>query len=127
MTDYYKLASMKKLMFETDKGRLNIYDLWDLSLSDLNDTAMMLDDKLKKDRKSFLEVETQEDATIRLKFNIVLDVIETRQNSVKEKLARQEKQEKAQVYKDLLRDAELRELKALSPEELKAKLAELDA
>ena len=51
----YKKALKMKLRFATSKGKLTTEDLFDLSLTDLNNIAIALDKKLSESpRKSFI-------------------------------------------------------------------------
>lgn len=75
----YKEASKQKLRFQTNKGTLTLEQLWDLSLSDLDNLAVNLDETYKKSKgKSFLDKKTASDKTIKLQFDIVLDVLQTK-------------------------------------------------
>lgn len=123
----YKKALRNKLRFSTTKGKLTTEDLFDLSLSDLNNLAIALDKKLSETpRKSFISdiaPDTQEDE---LRFNIVKDIITLK---LAERNAAQNAQakaaEKAQLL-EILHRKKNEALETLSVEEIEAKLASLE-
>lgn len=123
----YKKALRTKLRFGTTKGKLTTEDLFDLSLTDLNNLAINLDKKLSETpRKSFISdiaPDTQEDE---LRFNIVKDIITLKlaerdaANNAKAKAA-----EKAQLL-EILHRKKNEALENLSVAEIEAKLANLE-
>ena len=123
----YKKALKMKLRFATTKGKLTTEDLFDLSLTDLNNIAIALDKKLSESpRKSFISdiaPDTEEDE---LRFNIVKDVINTKlieRNNAQN--AKAKAAEKAQLL-EILHRKENQALENMSVDELKAKLAALE-
>ena len=75
----YKQASKNKLRFDTEKGSLTVEQLWDLPMTVLDRTAMALQGAYKiSGKKSFLEARSQKDKELKLKFNIVLDILTTK-------------------------------------------------
>jgi len=77
--DVYKKAAQQKLRFTTSKGTLTAEQLFDLSLSDLDNLAVSLDSSYEESKgKSFLKKRTTKDATIKLQFDIVFDVLQTK-------------------------------------------------
>ena len=123
----YKKALRTKLRFSTTKGKLTTEDLFDLSLTDLNNLAIALDKKLSETpRKSFisdLTPDTQEDE---LRFNIVKDVITLKlveRNAAQN--AKVKAAEKAQLL-EILHRKKNEALENLSVEEIEAKIAELE-
>lgn len=76
----YKQAAQLGLRFQSPKGSLTVEQLFGLSLSDLDNMAVTLSDSYEKSKgKSFLEKRTTKDAGIKLQFDIVLDVLRTKQ------------------------------------------------
>ncbi len=75
----YKSATQRKLRFITAKGLLSTEQLWDLSLAELDILAVNLE-KLTEEtpQKSFLDKKTEGDKTSKLKFDIVLDILNTK-------------------------------------------------
>jgi hypothetical protein len=75
----YKEASKTKLRFNTSKGVLTVEQLWDLSLPDLDSLAVSLEETHKNSKgKSFLDIKTTKDKSIKLQFDIVLDILNTK-------------------------------------------------
>jgi endonuclease IV len=84
----YKSAAQQKLRYQTTKGLLNTEQLWDLSLNELDSLAVALETEHQQSgKKSFLAKTSAKDKTAKLKFDIVLDVLNT-------------KSEEAQALKD---------------------------
>jgi len=77
--EMYKEANKQKLRFQTNKGLLSTEQLWDLSLTDLDTLAVSLESAHKNSKgKSFLEKRTTTDKGLKLKFDIVLDVLQSK-------------------------------------------------
>lgn len=75
----YKLATQQKLRFQTSKGLLSIEQLWDLSLEDLDVLAVSLEAQHKESgKKSFLIKTSVKDKTAKLRFDVVLDILNTK-------------------------------------------------
>lgn len=75
----FKLASQQKLRFQTNKGLLSTEQLWDLSLEDLDALAVSLETEHKQSaKKSFIVKTTLKDKTAKLRFDVVLDVLNTK-------------------------------------------------
>lgn len=75
----FKLASQQKLRFQTNKGLLSVEQLWDLSLDDLDALAVSLETEHKQSgKKSFLIKTSTKDRTTKLRFDVVLDVLNTK-------------------------------------------------
>lgn len=96
----FEKASRKKLRFETSKGNLTVEDLWDVPLIStkggisLDDIAKDLNKKLKEsDTESFVVKDKKDDSCIRLKFDIVIHIINV-------KLEERDKAEKLKINKE---------------------------
>lgn len=75
----YKQASKERLRIQTTKGLLSVEQLWDLSLEDLDALAVSLEQEYKNSKgKSFLASKTKKDKTIKLKFDVTLDILNTK-------------------------------------------------
>jgi hypothetical protein len=75
----YKQATKEKLRFSTSKGLLSTEQLWDLSLTDLDTLAVSLEAEHKSSgKKSFLDTKSIKDKTSKLRFDVVLDVLNTK-------------------------------------------------
>lgn len=123
----YKKALRMKLRFATSKGKLTTEDLFDLSLTDLNNMAVALDKKLSESpRKSFISdvaPDTQEDE---LRFNIIKDIITTKLAERNEaQNAKAKAAEKAQLL-EIIHRKKNQAMENMSIDELEAKLAALD-
>lgn len=80
--DMFMQAAKKKLRFDSAKGYLSAEDLFDLPLRsgvggpNLDNIAIALDKKIKEgDGRSFVDESKTGDATLQLKFDIVMFVI----------------------------------------------------
>ena len=123
----YKKALKMKLRFAKTKGKLTTEDLFDLSLTDLNNIAIALDKKLSESpRKSFISDIAPDTAEDELRFNIVKDVINTklveRSNAQN---AKAKAAEKAQLL-EIIHRKKNQAMENMSVEELEAKLASLE-
>lgn len=75
----FKLASQQKLRFQTNRGSLSTEQLWDLSLSELDELAVSLETEHKESgKKSFLVTKSIKDKTAKLRFDVVLDILTTK-------------------------------------------------
>lgn len=75
----YKSASQQKLRYQTQKGLLTTEQLWDLTLKELDSLAVALEvEHQQSGKKSFLTKTSAKDKTAKLKFDIVLDVLNTK-------------------------------------------------
>ena len=65
----YKLATQQKARFQTKRGLLSTEQLWDLSLNELDELAVSLENEYKESgKKSFLVAKSVKDKTTKLKF-----------------------------------------------------------
>lgn len=115
----YKLAAQQKLRISTSRGLLSVEQLYDLPIAELDSLAVKLEDDYKNSKgKSFIAKKTEKDKTIKLQFDIVLDVLTTK---VELQEASQNAQEiKAHNQKILAKiaDAQDKQLDNLSVKEL---------
>ncbi len=75
----YKKANKQKLRFATNVGSLTAEQLWDLPVTDLDTLAISLQQEYKDSgKKSFLVKTTTKDKTTKLRFDIVVDVLNTK-------------------------------------------------
>lgn len=95
----YKEAVKQKLRFQTSKGLLTLEQLFDLSLTDLDSLAVSLQDAYENSKgKSFLEKKTLKDKGLKLQFDIVLDVLNTKAEELDEaKTAAENKAHNAEI------------------------------
>ena len=75
----YKEASKQKLRISTSRGPLTVEQLWDLSISNLDTLAVSLEEEYKNSKgKSFVVKKTVKNKTVKLKFDVVLDILTTK-------------------------------------------------
>lgn len=90
----YKQGIREKVRFTTKKGELSIEQLWDLGLEPLNTLAVELDDQYNESgKKSFLVTRSEKDKTIKLKLDIVLDVLNTKKEEAEARKIEKERKE----------------------------------
>ncbi len=118
----YKEASRLSLRFQTSKGPLTVEQLWTLSLNDLDALAAGLDTALDKSTKSFIGKKTKEDKLLKLRFDIVIDIINTLLAEQEEDANKTKDKKYNEKIASLILEKEEEELKKLSVDELKAKL-----
>jgi hypothetical protein len=119
----YKEASKLKLRFQTTKGELTTEQLWDLSLQELDALAVSLEGEYKKSgKKSFLDKKSEKDKVIKLKFNIVVDILTTKVEAVEVSQKEVERKEHNEKILRLIKAKQDSELEDKSVEELTAML-----
>lgn len=118
----YKQASKEKVRFETVRGVLSTEQLWDCPITMLDRIALTLQEQWKESgKKSFLEVKSKKDKTIKLKFDIVLDILNSKvEESNAERDVEQVKQHNAKIdaiiavkQEDALSDKSIEELEKM--------------
>mgnify|MGYP003424402962 CR=1 FL=1 len=119
----YKEASRLNLRFQTNAGPLTVEQLWQLPLAVLDTLVVSLDEAYKNSKgKSFLEKRTTKDKTLKLQFDIALDVLQTKAEEAD--LLKQAKEDKEHNNKiiALIKEKQDGELKGKSITELEAML-----
>jgi len=115
----YEIASKLKLRFQTNKGTLSTEQLWDLTLEDLDNLAVSLDKEYKESgKKSFLEKITEKDKMAKLKFDIVLDILDTKKEENEAILEAKERKEHNEKIFNLIAEKQDEALKGKSIKEL---------
>lgn len=115
----YKQASKLKLRFHTTKGMLSVEQLWDLSLTDLDSLAVSLESSYKNSKgKSFLDKKTSKNKTIKLQFDIALDILNTKVEELEAAQAEAENKAHNQKILGLIKEKQDDELKGRSIKEL---------
>lgn len=132
MTDLFVIASRKKFRFTSERGELNVEQLWDLPLTskngfNLNAVAIAVNSELKGlAEESFVETSSNpRRRELEQMLEIVKFIIATKQDETKaasERLARQAMRRKLQ---EAIEAKEDQALVGSSIEELKAQLAAL--
>jgi len=119
----FKECSRRKLRFKTASGLLSVEQLWDLHLEQLDVLAVSLEkDVNEAPKKSFLVKTSNEDKIAKLKFDIVLDVLNTRIKERDEYLEQKANKEQNEKILSLISEKQDESLKGKSIEELKAML-----
>lgn len=119
----FKQASKVKLRFQTNKGVLTTEQLWDLSLSELDSLAVSLEAAHDRSaRKSFLAKSSDKDRTAKLRFDVVLDVLNTRAAEEEAATTAKENKEYNSKIIALIAEKQNESLKGKSVEELEAML-----
>lgn len=117
----YKKAAQIKLRFSTTRGNLNVEQLFDLTINELDSLAVALEEAYKNSKgKSFLDKRTVKDATIKLQFDIVLDVLNTKVEERDALATARENKEHNNKILNLIAKKEEATLETLSVSELKA-------
>ena len=119
----YKAAARLKLRFPSPKGELTAEQLWSVSINDLNNMAVTLHAQYEQSGgKSFLVENTEKDKTAKLRFDIVLDVLQTKVEE--QKASRNAAQNKAHNEKimSLIEQKKNDKLSTMSVEDLEKML-----
>ena len=116
----FKLASQLKLRFQTNKGLLSSEQLWDLTLSELDDLAVKFENDYKESgKKSFLVKRTNKDVVSKLKFDITLDILQTKVDESEAESKRLENKAHNAKILSLIAEKQNEELKTKSISDLK--------
>jgi hypothetical protein len=119
----YKLASKLKLRVNTSKGSLTVEQLWDLSLEDLDKLAVELEEQYKSSgKKSFLVKKSAKDQSLKLRFDIVEDILTTKLNAAEEASTAMEIKKHNQSILTLIEEKRMEEVKGKSIAELEKML-----
>lgn len=115
----FKQASQQKLRFQTNKGLLSVEQLWDLSLEDLDHLAVILETEHKQSgRKSFILKTSEKDKVSKLRFDVVLEVLNTKLEEAEAQLRAQEIKEHNKKIIALIADKKDESLKKKSIKQL---------
>jgi len=117
----YKEASKQGLRVDTSKGSLSVEQLWSLDLKELDALAVSLEDKHKNSKgKSFLEKRTTADKGLKLQFDIVLDILQTKADAAESSKNAREIKEHNEKIITLISEKKDGELKGKSIKQLEA-------
>lgn len=121
----YKQAAALKLRFATSKGNLTVEQLFDLSLTDLDKVAVGLKKEYEESGKqSFLTTRSVKDKEAKLRFDIALDVLNTKVEEAEELKLKKERKERNQKILAIIEDKKDEALKGKSVKALEALLEE---
>lgn len=116
---YYKQGTREKLRFSTKKGELSIENLWDLGLETLNDIAVDLYNQYESSgKKSFLVNRSEKDKIIKLKLDVILDILNTKKEEAEQRRTEKERKEHNQKIDELIERKKQGELEGKTVEEL---------
>lgn len=119
----FKQATKEKLRFQTSKGNLTTEQLWDLSLTDLDNLAVELQNQYEESgKKSFLVKRSIKDKTTKLKFDVVLDILQTKSEELEEAKQKAEDKKHNEEIMQLIIEKQKEGLKGKSIKQLEAML-----
>lgn len=119
----YKEAAQLKLRFTTSKGLLTVEQLFDLTLPELDALAVALDNEYKESgKKSFLVKRTSKDKIAKLKFDIAIDVLNTKAEEAEVKTQESERKAYNEKIFAAIANSEEKELSNKTPEQLRKML-----
>ena len=119
----FKQATKEKLRFQTNKGLLSAEQLWDLSLADLDNLAVELQEKYEESgKKSFLVKRSVKDKTAKLRFDVVLDVLQTKSDEMEEAKQKAEDKKHNEEIMQLIVEKQKEGLKGKSIKQLESML-----
>lgn len=119
----YKDAVRQKLRFQTIKGPLSAEQLWDLTLPELDTLAVSLEEEhATSGKKSFLVKRSTKDKTAKLKFEVVLDVLQTKAEEAEQAAQAKADKEHNNKIMEVLAGKEDEELRGKTPRQLRAML-----
>lgn len=125
--DMFILATRKKFRFESTKGQLQLEDIFDLSLTALDNIAVSLDEKIQQlGRKTFIDKRTSSTTELEIKLEIIKYVIETKQKEEEERKVKQAKTEQKEFLKTLREKKQIQQFEGLSLEDIEKQLAALE-
>jgi hypothetical protein len=123
----FEAASRKKLTFKLNNGVVKTEDLWDLGLETLDKVALALNKEIKNsDEGTFLNKKTTANTTLNLQFEIVLHIIDVKQEEQEKKKLAKERAEKRAQLKELIGKKIRNAQEEKSIDELERELALLD-
>lgn len=127
MSEMFEKAARQKLRFSTPVGNIGVEELWELPLTagpkqaSLDALAIQLDKEQKEaGTTSFVKKQVKGEPITKLKFDIVLRVIEVRQAEAEIADQKRDNAEKKQKLLKLIAEKQDESLKGKSVEELLA-------
>jgi phosphoribosylanthranilate isomerase len=128
----FEKATRLKLRFQSNSGMLNVEDLWDLDLSnerrtvDLNRLAKSLNKKIKEnDEFDFVSEKSSEDQILKLKFDIVLHIIDVKKDERAKTIDRTKRKLKEEKIMEIINQKKDEDLNNKSISELEKELLKL--
>lgn len=118
-------ATRLKLRFESNKGLLSVEQVWDLSLTALNEMAKSLSRQVKAaetDEEDFIGTKSNVDSELQLRFDVVKHIIGVKLKERDDSKDAAERKANNQVILELIQRKKQQELENKSVEELEALL-----
>lgn len=118
-------ATRLKLRFESNKGLLSVEQVWDLSLTALNEMAKSLSRQVKAaetDEEDFIGTKSAVDSELQLRFDVVKHIIGVKLKERDDSKDAAERKANNQVILELIQRKKQQELEGKSVEELEALL-----
>ena len=124
----FEKSARLKLRFDSPMGTLTSEDVWDMPLTGLNTMAKSLNKKVKEiEEEDFLESEENKGIVeAKLKFDIVLHVLRTKQAENKAAMEAETRKETKQKILAILEKKKDEGLESKTEEELHEELKKLD-
>lgn len=123
MEKMFENGLKRKFRFKTDRGLVTMENLYDLNLRALNAIAKSLNKELKQDEEEdFLEENSKEFSETKMKFDIVLYILNSKKDEKKKKDQEQKKKLEKDKLLTLLEKKQDEKLETLSEEELRKKI-----
>ncbi len=130
----FEYATRSKMRFDTMRGNIPVEDLWDLPLTskngfDLDSVAKAVNRELKSaGEESFVNTNANpRQQILEAKLAIIKHIIATVQRENTERLARAGRRAERDRLIEILGGKETEAMKGMTPEQLKARIDELDA
>lgn len=114
-----------KLRFESNKGLLSVEQVWDLSLTALNEMAKGLSRQVKAaetDEEDFIGTKSNVDSELQLRFDVVKHIIGVKLKERDDSRDAAERKANNQIILELIQRKKQQELESKSVEELEALL-----
>lgn len=128
----FEIATRKKFRFPSQKGQLNVEQLWDLPLTsktgpNLDDVAKTVNRELKEQaEESFVETSTNgRKLELQQMLDTVVHIIEAKQAENALARDRARRQAEKETLLEAMHNARARELMNLTPEQIQQRIAAL--
>jgi spore cortex formation protein SpoVR/YcgB (stage V sporulation) len=119
----FEKAAKQKLRFNSSKGQLTVEDLFDLSLTSLDNIAKAVNRKLKDEvEESFIQKKSTASAELELQLDILKYIIEYKTSVEEANKKRAETVARKHQIEEILMRKKSQELEDLSVDELQAML-----
>lgn len=125
-TDLFFTAAVKKYFFPSSLGNINAYDLFDLPLHELNNTAKTINKRLKEEEEEdFVANKSNASTDLSNQLEIVKAVIQYKKDLRDRAAESKQRAQERQRLLEILQSKQDEALASLSMEELEKRLAEL--